>query len=105
MDIYITNGVVLPLFATWFIPNTIRDPNTGKYKGFKNKIILLHVIFLVMLESYLVLDMFGMSLLSISRIIFSTSIPFIGAILFVKFTQKSRFGNEFTMSVKSEDDS
>ena len=105
MDMYIINGVIIPLFATWFIPNTIRDPKSGEYRGFKNKIILLQLLFLGFLESQLVLDKFGMSLLSISRIIFSTSIPFIGAILFVKFTQKSRFGNEFTMSVKSEDDS
>lgn len=102
MDNYVVNALILPLFVTWFIPNTIRDPKTGEYRGFKNKLVLIQLIFLFGFESYLVWNKFGLDTINVLRIAFIVGITFILALLYVKFTQKQLFGNEFKMKVKSQ---
>ena len=102
MDIYITNGIVLPLFVTWFIPNAIRDSRTGEYRGFKNAIVLTQLALLLGFEGVLILNEFGMSYLSLLRIAFSIILTFSLALIFVKLTHKKLFGNEFSMKVRQE---
>ncbi len=100
MNIYIANAIALPLFFTWFIPNVIRDPKSGEYKGFRNSAVAVQFVFLLIIESYLLVGEQGMSLLTIFRIAFNIALAFSFALLFVKYTQKQLFGNEFKMEVK-----
>lgn len=99
MNIFIANAVILPLFVTWFIPIGIRDPKSGKYKGFKNIIVVVQFACLVIFESYLLLGEFGISVSTIFRIAFSVVLTFSLALLYVKLTQKQLFGNEFNMEI------
>ena len=94
MDITFINAFLLPLFATWFIPVTIRDAETGNFKGFLHKSFYLLFTVLFVLESFLVIQRHGLSPYSVNSIILYTVLPIVGAVLFVKYTQKKLFGNE-----------
>lgn len=95
MDIHIINAIILPLFITWFIPNAIRNPKTGKYIGLLKGPGLLQLVLLSGLESILLLNEFGLELLTIARIVFCVFLSALLAFVYVVVTQKKRFGNEF----------
>ena len=94
MDISTFNAIVLPLFATWFIPVAIRDKTTGTFLGFQNKQFYLLLIILVCIETVILVDFYGLSREAFWRIITYVSMPIVGALVFVKYTQKQLFGNE-----------
>ena len=96
-SIFLINGFILSLFATWFIPSAIRDSKSGIYKGFRNKLIYCHFGFLLIFEWNLLFPKMGMSLMTVARILFCTLLPFAMAFLYVKMTQKKMFGTEFSM--------
>ena len=100
MNIYVINAIVLPLFVTWFIPNVIRNPKTGEYRGFKNKLVAVQALVLIFFESNLLISEFGISILTIARIVFSVGFTFCMALLYVNFTQKELFGNKFSMEIE-----
>lgn len=96
-EIFLINGFILSLFATWFIPVAIRDPKSGTYKGFRNKLVYFHFVFLLVFEFFLLHPNLGMSLMTIVRVLFCAGLPFAMALLFVSMTQKQMFGTEFRM--------
>ncbi len=100
MDIYTINAIVLPLFATWFIPVVIRDPKSGKYKGFKNRKVAVQAIILLVFETQLLISEFGLSLLTIGQILFCVGFTFCMALVFVSVTQQKLFGNKFSMEIE-----
>ena len=94
MDITYINAVVLPLFATWFLPVSIRDRKTGKYLGIVNKRVAGLVLLLLCIETVLVVQQHGVSSYSMNSIALYVAMPIVGAFVFVKYTHKELFGNE-----------
>jgi hypothetical protein len=95
MDIIAANGIVLPLFLTWFIPVSLRDPVTGEFKGFYKKEFLLTVTALIFIESALMFNQFGIVFPAVLRIFIGVSSTLFLAFLFLKLTNKKAFGKEF----------
>jgi len=94
MDTTYINALILPLFATWFIPVSIRDAKSGEYLGFFTKRVGSLILILVLLESMLVIQQHGISRYAINSIILYITMPIAGAFVFVKYTQKQLFKNE-----------
>ena len=90
------NGIMLPIFATWFIPVAIRDARTGKFKGFFSSGFLINVFLLGWLESILMLNEFGFSLLTLLRIISCVSLAVVLGVVYVILTNKRMFGTSFS---------
>ncbi len=99
MDIVTINAVLLPWFAIVFVPNAIRDKETGKYLGFRNTKVLILLLALASIEAVLVFTVFGINGLSIARWIFNTALPFVLALVWLAYTQKRHYGNEFKMKL------
>lgn len=89
------NGIVLPLYATWFIPVAIRDAESGKFKGFSNSGFIASVFFLTWLESVFMLNEFGFSFLTVLRILGCVSVAVALGIVYVLLTNKKMFGSSF----------
>lgn len=85
---------LLPLFATWFIPNSIRDQRTGEYLGLNNVNARLCLVLVIALECWNVLRNYEFGMEAVLRIMVCVALPFIGAYLFVKLTHKKLFGRE-----------
>ena len=96
LGIVAANGIMLPLFATWFIPVAIRDAQSGKFKGFSNNGFLIALFILSWLESVLMLSEFGFSILTVLRVIGCVSLAVVLGIIFVIYTNKKMFGTSFT---------
>lgn len=88
------NGVMLPLFMTWFLPNSIRNVKTGEYLGMNNVKSIVCVLLILFMQTNLILDKYAMSTEAVLRIGICVLIPIAGAHLFVKYTQKELFGRE-----------
>lgn len=100
MDSITFNAVLLPLYATFIIPSVIRIKKSGEYRGFCNIQVYLHLAFLIALESYFYLSKFGFGPITVLRILGTTALPFIGAYVFVKYSHKSLYGEEFSRHKK-----
>jgi len=96
MDSMTFNAVVLPLYATLILPNLIRNRKSGEYIGFSNIKVGLHLVFLVVLESYMFIFNHGFGFTTVLRIFGITALPIIGAFVFVKYSHKSMYGGEFS---------
>ena len=57
METVYLNVVVISLFATWFIPATIRDPRSGEFLGFANGKFLGLLAALTLVESFVVAEL------------------------------------------------
>ncbi|MDA1372957.1 MAG: hypothetical protein O2971_19695 [Proteobacteria bacterium] len=88
------NAAVLPLFATWFIPEAIRNRKTGEYLGFRNRTVAMHFILILCMESFFLIEKYGLNLDAGFRVLSISAMPFLGALVFVKYTQKELYGNE-----------
>lgn len=102
MDIIVNNGVILPLFATWFFPVAIRDAKSGKFKGFLQVECVSTLLVLLALESIILVNEFGITALTGLRIVASVGLAFSMSLLFIKFTNKKQFDCAFEF-VKSKD--
>jgi len=89
------NGIMLPLFATWFIPVAIRDAETGKFKGFFSSGFIISVFILGWLESVIIFNEFGFSFLACIRVLSCVGLAVILGIVFVVLTNKKMFGTSF----------
>lgn len=94
MDPFMLDALIVPLFVTWFIPNSIRDITTGEYLGMNNDKVRLCILLLFLLESWTMLQRHDPGLLTALRIGFCVALPILGAHLFVKLTHKKLFGRE-----------
>ena len=102
MNYIYLNATILPLLAMVFISDAIRDKNTGAYLGFVNFKIALYVAGVLAVETYFFVSDFGISLKTAGRIIGVSSMPFIVAFVFVKYSHKERFGVEFSRKRKND---
>lgn len=93
MEHYI-NAVVISLFATWFIPVTIRDAKTGELKGFFHQGFFALIGVLIVLQSYLVGQKYGVSTEAVLRVGFQVAIAMVGSLFFVKCTHEQLFGKK-----------
>ncbi len=89
------NGIMLPLFATWFIPVGIRDAGSGKFRGFLNSGLVVSVLILTWLESIFMLSEFGFSFLTVLRILGCVSVAIALGFIYVFLTNKKMFGSSF----------
>lgn len=89
------NAAVFPLMATMFIPDAIRDRKSGEYKGLLNKTVVAYAIAVFAIEGFFTIDKFGFSFTTILRVIGVSLMPFIGGYVFVKYSHKQLFGEEF----------
>ena len=96
------NAAILPFLAIVFIADAIRDRKSGKYLGYFNRNVYMLAFMVVCLETYLFINKFGLSFITIGRIASVSALPFIGAYFFVKFTHKENYGTEFNPKTKKE---
>ena len=94
MNFATINAIVLPLFMTYFLPVTIRNPETGKFLGFWSKSAVPVLVTLIALEIYINIQIHGESLYTVFQVVINVLIGMLGALAFVKYTQKRMFGNE-----------
>ena len=90
------NAVILPFFATFVIPTTLVERPSGKWKGFLQWPILAEFVFLVWLQIWMafLVENRDVNLDAIGDVAFAIFAPFIGAIIFVKYSHKELFGKE-----------
>lgn len=86
------NAAVLPLMATIFIPDAIRDRKSGQYLGLLNRNLLFYFIAIFCVECVLMFAEFGLNLTSIVRATGITFFPFVGAYIFAKYSHKENYG-------------
>ncbi|MFT6295919.1 MAG: hypothetical protein ACJATW_002207 [Glaciecola sp.] len=102
MNYIYLNATILPLLAMMFISDAIRDKETGTYLGFINIKVVIYLVGVFSVESYFFTSDFGISLTTLGRIFAVTSMPFIGAFVFVKYSHKERYGVEFSRKKKKK---
>lgn len=90
METVYLNAVVISLFATWFIPATIRDPHSGEFLG------LLAALTLV--ESFVVSQSFGFGLEALLRVIAQVLIAVFAGLIFVKYTHPRLYGSSINFT-------
>ncbi len=88
MSLHMMNAGILPLFVTWFLPNAIRDSQTGEYLGFKNRTAVTRVILLVLFESFLLITGLGFNPLTMVRITATVATTVFLAYVYVVLTKK-----------------
>jgi len=103
MDIIAANSIVLPLFATWFIPVSVRDPRTGEFKGFQKTEFLVTIAALILFECTLMINQFGVQGFTFIRICVCVLTTGILAFLFIKWTNKKAFGKEFEFKLNAKE--
>ena len=98
MEFYYLNAAILPLLATVFIPDAIRDSKTGKYLGLFNRSMAIYFMAILAMQLFISLQYreFGWRALEIT--VSTTLLVFIGAMIFVKYTNKKRYGVEIRFS-------
>lgn len=104
MNIITLNAAVLPILTMIFISDSIRDRKSGLYLGFKNRSTALYALGILAVESYFFISDFGVSFMTLLRILAVTAMPFIGAYVFVKYSHKQNYGVEFGQTVKKPED-
>lgn len=95
MNIFSANAIFLALLATWIIPLAIRDKETGRYIGYANRKTLVYFILVIVTESLILSELYGLEIQTILKICINSALPFVAAYFFVKYSQKRLYGNEF----------
>lgn len=96
------NSILLPLFSTWFIPVSIRDQGTGKFKGFWNVDFVVAFCALVLSQCYFMISRFGLTPMTVAKIFFCVGLGLGLGIVYVYFTHEKIFGEKFKMTFRSE---
>ena len=94
MNLTIFTPMLMAILGVWIIPNAIRDEKTGRYLGLLNRKVALCAVFLVWVQSIVILEKFDPGLEALLRILFTVSLPFLGALVFVKYTHKMTYGQK-----------
>jgi hypothetical protein len=98
METVYLNAVVISLFATWFIPATIRDPHSGEFLGFAHGKFLGLLAALTLVESFVVSQSFGFGLEALVRVIAQVLIAAFAGLIFMKYTHPRLFGSSINFT-------
>lgn len=101
MAAFTYNVIILPLFITWFIPVSIRDPKTGRFKGFWNLDFVVAFSGLIFSQCYAMISKFGVTPMSTLKIVICVITGIVLGILYVYLTNQKMFGTKFEMKLKS----
>ncbi|MFK7864652.1 MAG: hypothetical protein AB8B95_10555 [Pseudohongiellaceae bacterium] len=96
------NTILVPLFATWFIPVSIRDQETGRFKGFWNVDFMVTFSALIISQCYFMISQFGLTPMTVVKVAICVVAGLSGGIVYVYFTHEKMFGSKFEMKLKSE---
>lgn len=102
MGIVAINGIMLPLFSTWFIPVAIRDTKTGEFKGIWTLEFLGTTAALTVAECYVMIAEFGPDFWTFVKIVFLIVMTISLGFTYVFLTQKEMFGNRFELKVRQK---
>ena len=102
MVIETANVIILPLFTTWFVPVSIRDQATGRFKGFWNADFVVTFGALILSQCYFMISKFGLTPMTVVKIAFCVVLGLGLGIVYVYFTNEKLFGTKFEMKRKSE---
>lgn len=96
------NTILVPLFATWFIPVSIRDQKTGRFKGFWNVEFVITFTALFLSQCYFMISKFGLTPMTVVKIAICVATGVGFGIVYVYFTHQKMFGAKFKMKLDSE---
>lgn len=82
----IFNGVVVASLAIIVIPRYLREEQTGRYIGFHHRTLLRIYLGWAMFCGAIIVSRFGASIESLLRILITSVVPFLAALVWVKLT-------------------
>lgn len=80
------NGVVAAALAIIVTPRYLREKHTGRYTGFRDRVLLYIYLGWVIFSGIIIVSRFGTSMEAFFRILLTSPIPFIAAFAWVKLT-------------------
>lgn len=80
------NGVVAAALAIIVIPRYLREKHTGRYIGFRDRALFYIYLGWVTFSAIIIVSRFGTSMEAFFRILLTSPIPFIAALVWVKLT-------------------
>lgn len=91
----IINGVLVPFMGIVLIPRALREPETGRYLGFRTSRLVPFALIIACAEMLLIVPRFGVSFEMIYRLVFVTTFPFIISIVLIKVCDKFNFNIDY----------
>lgn len=92
------NGIVAASLALFVAPRFLRAKGTGEYIGFKEIALLYIFLGWAIFKALTIIPEFGMTWEAATRILVSAAVPFVGAYVWVKLTD--RYGWEKSHQIR-----